>query len=361
MLARSKVALTLGAIATGALLASTEAYAQSEANAVIPLPTTSSVLTEEEAAAAPPRALPLLGRRINGRGDKTPSAYGTAQHPFTTKGAYSSNAAGLPLKFNPFRQTGRTVITFQGGSTSTCSGSVIKKGLIVTAAHCVWAFGWADSGALSVRFEPARFGNDPATRLPFGFWTSTALVVPTVYQDGTDDCIDQPSATGCANDLAIVVLQPNAQGKYPGQVVGIYPISTSPQAFVSFAGMSAAQITQLGYPRKFDSGLKMIRTDSLGYLYDHNQIIIGSDMTQGASGGPWFVNFGINPVSENTAPTFNAPNRMVGITGWGHLADGYWQIKEMGGTRFAKNVHYPTTPNIISLINSACAAYPDRC
>lgn len=354
-------AISLAAVSTIVVAPPRPVLAQAGADSIVPLPIRTNMLSEQEAAAAQPHALPTLRRGQNGSLDRTPRGYGTAQHPFTTKGAYASGSSGYPSRLLPFRTTGRLVITYQDTSTSTCTASVIKKGIIVTAAHCVWAFGWANSGAASVRFEPARFGTGLPNTLPFGFWMGSDLVVPTVYQDGTDDCIDQGSATGCANDLALVVMNPNGSGKLPGEVVGTYAYTTVNGAFTSFLGQQAAQITQLGYPRKFDGGLKMIRTDSLGYLAAHNQIMIGSDMTQGSSGGPWLINFGINPVSENTTPSFNLPNRMVGITGWGHLADGYWQIKEMGGTRFATNSKYPSTPNIDSLLNTACTAYPSRC
>ena len=49
----------------------------------------------------------------------------------------------------------------------------------------------------------------------------------------------------------------------------------------------AAEITQLGYPSQNYDGLKMIRTDSLGYQDAPNNVIIGSAQTGGSSGGPW--------------------------------------------------------------------------
>src|SRR5215469_4596291 len=67
-----------------------------------------------------------------------PEQFGTSEHPFTTARA---NPIGDPsFVYYPFRPTGRLFFNI-GAATYVCSASLIKPGVIVTAAHCVANFG----------------------------------------------------------------------------------------------------------------------------------------------------------------------------------------------------------------------------
>ena len=88
---------------------------------------------------------------------------------------------------------------------------------LVTAAHCVARFGQgAGSIANSVTYQPAFFDG----QIPFGSWTASSIVVPISYLAGNDPC--DPGAPGviCENDLAVLVIAPNAQNTLVGAITG---------------------------------------------------------------------------------------------------------------------------------------------
>lgn len=93
----------------------------------------------------------------------------------------------------------------------------------------------------------------------------------------------------------------------------------------------------------------MIRTDSLGYTITDaewfNNIQIGSRMTGGSSGGPWIINFGIDPIATPDAPGLGAKkNVVVAVTSWGYVSP---SPKVQGASPF-------TSGNIVPLVNTFC-------
>jgi V8-like Glu-specific endopeptidase len=295
--------------------------------------------------------------------DKTPKAaadlgigsdraFGTGGHPFTTKAAYGWGT-NAPTNLYPWAATGKLYMNWGSNGSFVCTASLIKPGIAVTAAHCLTKYGTRLSQrALSITYAPAKFD---ATN-PFGLWTATTWYVPTVYQAGTDSCTT--AGVVCANDIAVVVLAKNASTKYPGTFTGWYGIGWNGYSMTGFLGKTAGQITQLGYPAAFNGGLRMIRTDSLGYRNNPNNIIIGSDQTGGSSGGPWLMNFGIDPSSTSSAPSANLANVVVATTSWGYVNSA---VKVQGASMFGNNAAFPTTTNIHALLNAACGSFPDRC
>jgi hypothetical protein len=207
-----------------------------------------------------------------------------------------------------------------------------------------------------VTFEPARHESSR----PFGTWTAREAWVPTTYFKGTDVCSAEAPGIVCENDLAVVVLQ-KRNGESIADVTGRYgfPKGNDDFGYPSFLNERAAQITQLGYPSKNFDGDKMIRTDSLGYWDEPNNVIIGSNQTGGSSGGPWMVNFGTDTSSFTGTPPFDdTSNQVVATTSWGFTSD---TAKVQGASRFSKNTAYTTKSNIESLVDSACAANTDAC
>jgi V8-like Glu-specific endopeptidase len=278
-----------------------------------------------------------------------PRAYGTQNHPFTTKLA-SASGTSSPTNLYPYRATGKLWMQYSGG-WSVCTASLIKKGLLVTAAHCIWDYGVAGSGPSQIIWQPARY----AGTTPYGQYGYTGYWLPTVYINGTDEC----TTTGvvCANDVAVITLAPGSDGKYPGEKTGWYGYGTNGYSYATYFGARQALITQLGYPAAFESGYKMIRTDSMGYEANPNNVIIGSNQTGGSSGGPWLVNFGIEPVKTHTTPTANTM-AVVATTSWGYTNAA---LKQQGASRFGNNSRFPTTTNLTALVNAACAARPAAC
>lgn len=279
-----------------------------------------------------------------------PQGFGTANHPFTTKRATTKTGALTTIKQFPYSGSGKLWMQF-GADTYVCSASVIEKGVLVTAAHCVWDYGIGPAD--SVWFEPARH----IGTTPYGVWTAVTWAVPGVYAGGTDVCT-VPGIV-CENDLAVVVLNTNGAGQYIKEVVkGEYNWDDDGYGYTGFKGAQSAQITEMGYPVAFDGGYQMIRTDSLGYWAEPSNVIIGTDQTGGSSGGPWIVNFGKSPVSTSSVPSENKENTVMATTSWGYVDS---TVKIQGASRFAKNTTFTVTSNIEALKNWACSSYPSHC
>ena len=292
------------------------------------------------------------------------SSRSVAQAPNSNKNAY-------PVDTAPYQQTGKLFMDF-GGSFFVCSGSVLQSGLVLTAAHCVHEFGSAEFGfADRVFFLPA-LHNDV---VPYGVWTAQTIVIPETYFDGTDRCL--PGATGvvCENDIAILVMNSrvneNEVEEEVGDVVGRYSTFANDRGYTALGGDGdlAAHITQISYPSAGYTGERMIQAESiavqdapfaLGPDTDYNQVIMGSNMTGGSSGGPWIHNFGKSDGYAGTAPVDSQGNRVAAVTSWGFTND---SIKIQGASRFGHNTAYPKggPTNIKSLIDLGCSLGETKC
>lgn len=283
--------------------------------------------------------------------DIGPQAFGTLRHPFTTKNAFGS-ATSAPTNSYPWRATGKLWMRF-GSSWFVCTASMIKKGIAVTAAHCVHNYGRGASGWPNrVIFEPARH----FTSYPYGWYEASYIRIPTVYYNGTDNCTVR--GVVCENDLAVLSLRPKS-GLYPGNRVGWYGYGTNGYGYTSFLGRTAAQLTALGYPASLNTGRGMMRTDSLGYYATPNNVLMGSDQSGGSSGGPWIVNFGMDPSrSGNPLPSANAANIVMATTSWGYTS---LTQKVQGASRFGNNSRFTSRTNIGALVADVCAATPAAC
>jgi hypothetical protein len=316
--------------------------------------------------------------------DIAPSAYGTQNWPYTharvanTNIGFGTPVARVPVTGYPFRATGKLVMS-KGSSTFVCSASLIKKGLLVTAAHCVFDYGKKANGWLTnIRFYPANVSNPSTTAQPYGVFTARKIYIPTVYFNGTDTC--QAGAVGvvCNNDIAVIVLNTRS-GSYAGSIVGWYTYGWNGYSYVTssqFGNQRVADISQLGYPVAWDSGYQMQRNNSfgkrvLGTGTNGKQLIntqLGSAMTGGSSGGPWMVNFGTNAAVTNadaTVGTAAARLVVVGTTSWGYTTPG---PKVQGASFFGQNNEFPNANygghgagNIGALVNTACTAFPAYC
>jgi V8-like Glu-specific endopeptidase len=275
-------------------------------------------------------------------GGVTPQEYGTSNHPFTTSRV--DLLLNTPSRLYPYRAAGKLYFKI-GQSTYVCSASLIKKGIIVTAAHCVAQFG-ASQFYSGWQFVPAQSG----LLRPYGTWTVTNAWIKTSYYDGTDNCAQY--GVICENDVAVLVVKPRGR-LYPGRFTGYFSYGWDGYGFAPTLPATAL-ISQLGYPVSHDRGLKMQRTDSAGYvsgLVDNT--VWGGRQTGGSSGGPELVNLGIAPVlSPDVLFGSDAGfNVVVGVTSWGYIDQ---SVKEQGASRFTSN-------NIVSLVSSACGGAPAAC
>ena len=266
-----------------------------------------------------------------------PLEFGTTSHPFTIERA---DALGDNTQYYyPYRAAGKLFFNI-GTDTYVCSASLIKPGVLVTAAHCVANFGkrqfyshWA--------YVPA-YNNGLA---PYGVWYGQQAWVMSSYYSGTDSCAT--SGIVCQDDVAVMTVY--AGSALPGTVTGWLGYGWNGWGLNS-SGQTL--ITQLGYPVGLDNGYLMERGDSQSYVStsQSNNTIIGSNMNGGSSGGPWIVNFGIRPTGANNG-TYPNPDTVIGVTSWGYIST---LPKEQGAAPF-------TSGNITVLLNSACTAAPSTC
>ncbi len=286
-------------------------------------------------------AVQLMTARSNAGSDGVESqAFGTSNHVFTTSRVNVKN--NQTSKFYPYSAAGKLFFNI-GADTYVCSASLIKRGIVVTAAHCVAEFG-SKQYYTNWRFVPA-YNKGSA---PFGVWKVSRARVLTSYFNGSDSCAE--SGVVCANDVGVLTLKPQG-GQYPGPHTGYlgYGINS-----YSYNSSGQVLISQLGYPVALDGGALMERTDSQGLRTRSfsNNTIIGSLQTGGSSGGPWVVNLGIPPSLNGTgAGTAAIHNVVVGVTSWGYTST---LSKEQGASPF-------TSANVPVLVSAACSATPAAC
>lgn len=296
-------------------------------------------------------------------------AYGTFGIPYTTTrvqdgvgpASGASNLSRLSTTY-PYRAVGK--LTFSAGY---CSASVIRRGMIVTAAHCIQRFGSGTGIYSGWQFRPGHYGASGATAAqiaPYGTWDWAALARPVSWLNGTD--------TGCGaardNDLAVIILKKNASGQFVGDRVGKLAYGWNNYSFVSSSRtgyLRTAAVSTLGYPGLMDYGRIMQRTDGPTYtttVCNAGQLWQGSNFTGGSSGGPWVVNFsGRNPVLSGGAVSGTAPvMAVVGVTSWGTANPNL--PKDNYSSQFRQNSRYPNASygiygagNIGYLINALCS------
>lgn len=319
-------------------------------------------------------------------GGVRPYAYGAysplAVAPFSAARASASalgptrTASAVAVTSRPWSGTGKLYFT-HAGDHFVCSAALIGPGLLVTAAHCVAEFGQGAAGwHTDFSFAPAQF--DPAQPPPFGAWGALTQTVASSYLDGSDTCL-APGVV-CNNDIAVLVLAPNAAKKLPGAIAGYYGYAWNGYGFTpSFGGASLALLTQLGYPAAFDDGLMMQRNDGVAAYWETpggagalKNTLLGGAMTGGASGGPWLVNFGAPPVVASGASLGHdaRSNLVEGVTSWIYAEVG---TDTTGASWFGQNAEFPAADykdrhgisrgagNIGALVAAACNGNFNRC
>jgi V8-like Glu-specific endopeptidase len=303
----------------------------------------------------------------------SPMAYGTSTAPYSTT-RVALWVAGPPAGVNtsvvsyPFRPTGKLYYSYNG-QNFICSASLISKGVLVTAAHCVFSFGRTTAGWHgNFTFCPA---NTAASGSIYGCWAASNPYIATSYYNGTDTCTQ--AGVVCNNDVAVLRVLPK-NGVYLGNSIGWYNYSWNGYSYraSSFLGnVTTVQVAQLGYPRALDSGYIMERTDAVGWYFASGNLKntqIGSAQTGGSSGGPWLVNLGSPPVVSEPANAnlgTNTVQTIVGVTSYGSTTVGF---NRQGSSFFGQNLQFPAADyggrgagNIGALVNAICTAFPAHC
>ncbi len=108
--------------------------------------------------------------------EESPQAFGTSTAPYTTVRAAVTaweppeSADQDPVVSYPFRAIGKLRVRF-GTQWFNCTAATIKRGVLVTAAHCVFNYGQKDAGwADQAVWYPANFAQSgqPYGQFPGG-------------------------------------------------------------------------------------------------------------------------------------------------------------------------------------------------
>lgn len=281
---------------------------------------------------------------------------GTDFLPYSTKGANSikqGKEIRNPTQLWPWRATGKLYMETQDG-TYVCTGSMISNAVLVTAAHCIAEYGVGFITMTSIKFCPGLFDN----LAQYGCYEAIKASAPFSYLAGTDPCDPDSPGVVCENDVAAILLD-KKQGYFCGERTGYYAVGTD--GYSSFYNTRVeevlTQVTQLGYPEAFDSGTRMIRTDAQSYWSAYNQMIMGSGQTSGSSGGPWLVNFGIDPSVSTDYVGFDPGMAVVGVTSWGYTSS---LPRAQGASRFGTNTVFVNASNIATLAETVCIGFGAR-
>lgn len=283
-----------------------------------------------------------LPKRPPTPGSAAAEAFGSAGLPYTT-----ARADLDPTPTNrawPYRAAGK-LFFLDDGTTYNCSGSMIDRGLVVTAAHCV-ASNSTHTMYTGFRFIPGY----RETEAPFGEWEVAKVYVLPSYVDGKD-CI---SGVVCKDDVAVLTLVPqkvDGKDRYAGDSTGWFGYAAGVEPYTA---VGLTQVTQLGYPLCLNDGEFMQRNDAQGAISkdQRNNTVYGSLMCGGSSGGPVIANFGIKSDTTGTVDgKFARPNVVIGVTSWGYTGP---DVKQQGASPLLAS-------NISVLVKAACKENPDAC
>jgi V8-like Glu-specific endopeptidase len=314
-------------------------------------------------AAAPVQIVPdsaasPAARSTGARNKPTARSAGWSFLPFTLSKVEPNNWSVLNIMSYPVRAVGRLGFT-QWGQNWWCTASLIDKGLVVTSAGCVAGFGTGIYPDARWAFIPGYHRGMGA----YGTFKYRDVFVPKPYLDGTDECAHYGAA--CANDVAVIVLQPNRRNQYPGTLTGWLAWTTASDLYLQQSDLvpvAAAQVTQLGYAGNISGGKEMLRSDAPLFLSNQRgqNGVFGSAMI--GSGYPLVANFrGINFQEEASTPMLfpgpSDPNTVIGVSGVVmselNLAQAI-DLNNSMATMFNEG-------NIGALVAAACQAYPDAC
>ena len=237
-------------------------------------PTVTSSMSRMEDREAP---APLRQSLEEEAGEVSPAMVSAFDYPFTTIRAGNRHVT----RDYPYSAVGKLFFEDDSGGRFSCSGAMIDKRLLITAAHCMWDHE-EDRYYSNFRFFPAYDGTRHFLT-PFCQFAVDEGLVPWEYR--ADDSV--------VNEYDFGILQLRDRGNCrqfgeasAGELTG----------WLGWAShhLIGNNITQLGYPGNLDSGQMMQKNHSDVVLNDDTGQI-GTAMAGGSSGGPWVQNFGIHP------------------------------------------------------------------
>lgn len=231
----------------------------------------------------------------------------------------------------PYLTVGKLFFTIPGEGNFICSGSAIKKRVILTAGHCVHSGNNSNSGFYTnFMFVPA-YRNGVA---PVGAWDWAYVIVTGTWFSG---------GASFPNAADYAMIEPRDKGaSILGNVTGFLGFQT--------LKLRPNHAHLLGYPANHDSGNRMhqVTAQSLRAA-SPNAVEYGSDMRGGSSGGPWVQNFGV-VASGQTGGSNTGSNRVIGITSYGFVST----------TPLIQGSSVPDS-RFTSILNTICAHKAGNC
>jgi len=367
-----------------------------------PLPMLKRLPAFPSSATTPPRSQGVPGARPVDQSQSfgvMSRNYGGKSFAYTTAlvkpmtAPKNTSLINVATSSRPYLTSGKLWMKYSDG-WYICSGAMLGKGIVNTAAHCVARFGRGTAlgtgVASEVWFVPAATTNSRSslsTAGPVGAWSVSVMYIPACYTTTTvrDQCKSKDSlGIVTSNDLAILRLNKNSSRRLPFDVgVSYYAHGWNGYGFTDgneFIASSKVlgQITTLGYPGALgDSssnlGGSMVRTDSASVYYvpdtDVKNHVWGTQQTGGSSGSPVITNFGTEPVIDSfvALPGLSpVRNVIVGAVSWVYR-DNTLQVQ--GSSWYGQNTEYPDASysdgltnygagNIAYLLRAVCGRAP---
>ena len=185
---------------------------------------------------------------------------------------------GWPSSLSP--ALGKILSIKASGIGSACSGTVVSRTLMLTAAHCLY------DGAYhrKVTFAPsATAAADGSLVMPYGKWEASNWWVPDGYKTGD-----------WSLDYGLVEIPP-VNGRYIGDVVGTWSITpglqwnTGRRVYLMGYPATGFWATAAGYFGNGQYGCDVSWDEGYSRSGSGYDIWTTCTMNGGASGGPWFT------------------------------------------------------------------------